>query len=167
MILDSQLLFSSAQSLATDTDTPSTTVIDLTGNPTAGMNIGIQTRFMADMGNAEGVGMPKLVAYVGTAFVTAGSATLNVKFQGSTDNTTFTTYMETGPIAAALLTAGRKIASFDWPPVPDGVALPRYVRLLYGLPGSQTFSAGTIAIAGVVLQKDSQRYYGPAFSAAD
>jgi hypothetical protein len=164
MILDSSLLFSVAQSLATDTDTPSSTVIDLTGG--VSMNVGVQSRFMADMGLAEGVGMPKLVAYVGTAFATSGSATLNVKFQGSTDNSTFTTYAETGPIAASRLTAGRKIAEFDWPPVPEGVSMPRYVRLLYGLPGSQTFSAGTIAIAGVVLQRDGIRYYGPGFKVA-
>lgn len=167
MILDSLLLFSNGQALATDTDTASTSVIDLTGNPTAGMNVGIQSRFMADMGLAQGVGMPKILAIVGTTFATAGAATLNVMFQGSTDNVTYNTYVQTGPIAASRLVAGAQVAHFDWPPVPSGLALPRYVRLNYGLPGSQTFSTGSIAIAGVLLQADGIRYYGPGFSVAD
>lgn len=164
MILDNQLLFSNLQSLITAaTGTPSTTVIDLTGG--VAMNIGLMTRFGEDLGTGPGLSAPRVVAFVGTAFTTTNSATLMTQFQGSTDSTTWTTYMETPAYAAAALVAGFKIADFAWPVVPQGVALPRYVRLNYVLPGSTSFTAGTI-FASVSLATDQQNYYGPAYSAA-
>lgn len=163
MIFDSNLLFSTSQSLITDTDTPSETVVDLTGG--VAINIGIMTRFGEDLGIGDGVAKPQVVAYVGTAFTTGTAATLNMQFQGSTDSTTWTTYAETGGVAAAKLVAGAKLA-LDWPIVPAGQALPRYVRLNYKLPATSSFTAGTINLAGVVLQQDAQQYYGPAYSVA-
>lgn len=163
MILDNNLLFSNFQSLITATDTPSTTVIDLTGG--VAMNIGKMTRFGEDLGIGPGVGFPRIVAYVGTAFVTANVATLQVQFQGSTDSTTWDTYISVNASGAANLTAGTRVADFAWPRVPKEFSLPRYVRLNYKLPGSTSFTAGTI-FAGVVLEATEQNYYGPAYSAA-
>lgn len=162
MILDNQLLFSNFQSLITDSDTGST-VIDMEGG--VAENIGLMTRFGQDLGIGNGVGAPRVVGIVGTAFVTANVATLTVKFQGSTDSTTWDTYIETTALGASVLTANAKVFDFAWPQVPKGFSNPRYIRLLYDLPGSTSFTAGTI-FAGVVLETDAQKYYGPAFSAA-
>lgn len=164
MIFDSQLLFVNSQSLITDTDTVSENVIDLTGGVT--MNIGIMTRFGEDIGIGDGVAIPKLAAYVGTAFTTTNSGTLTIEFQGSTDNSTFSTYASSRAYPASELIAGAKIGPLDWPPVPAGLAKPRYLRLNFKLPASTSFTAGTILLAGLVLQRDDQAYYGPGFSVA-
>lgn len=164
MILDSQLLFVNSQSLITDTNTPSESVIDLTGG--VSMNVGIQSRFGEDIGIGDGVAMPKLAMYVGDAFVTGNAATLQVAMQGSTDNVTFDTYGLSPAYAAAVLTAGAKIAPLDWPPVAAGKSLPRYLRLNFILPAGTAFTSGSIAIAGLVLQRDDQNYYGPGFAVA-
>lgn len=153
MIFDSNLLFSNGQSLAVTTSTPSTTVIDLTGNPTAGLNIGNASRYGADMGIGDGVAVLKVAAYVGTALTTTNSATLQIQFQGSTDSSTWDTYIETPAFAAAKLTAGQKLGTFDWPLVGPGFSLPRYIRLNYVLPETTSFTTGTI-FAGIVLQRD-------------
>lgn len=162
MIFDNQLVFSNYQSLISNTDTPSTTVIDLTGG--VALNTGIAATFGEDLGIGDGVANPQIAAYVGTPFVTANSATLQMQFQGSTDSITWTTYMSAPAYTAANLTAGAKIA-MDWPNVPQGVALPRYVRINWKLPAGTSFTAGTI-FAGVVVQQDAQVYYPPAYSVA-
>lgn len=163
MILDTNLLFSNFQSLITDTTTASTTVIDLTGGVT--MNVGKQTRFGEDLGIGPGIGAPRVRGVVGTAFTTTNAATLTVRFQGSTDSSTWDTYIETTTIAAAALTAGATAFDFAWPVVPPGKSNPRYIRLSYVLAGSTSFTAGTI-YAAVALDTDLQAYYGPAYSAA-
>ena len=138
MIMDNQLVFSNAQSLITAASTASTTVIDMT--------------VAQDLGVGDGVGSPKILGLVGTAFTTTNSGTLNVQFQGSTDSSTWTTYAETGAMAAASLTAGQQIIGFAWPKrLYSNTALPRYIRLYYGVANS--FTAGTIT-AAIVLQRD-------------
>lgn len=151
MILDNNLVFSNAQSLAVSTTTASTTTIDLTGG--SSLNIGNGSTFGADMGIGDGVAMPKIAAYIGTALQTANSATLNIQFQGSTDSSTWTTYVETGALAASVLVAGAKVAAFDWPLKATGAAMPRYIRLNYNLPNATAFTTGTIT-AAIVLQRD-------------
>lgn len=153
MIFDTNLLFSNGQSLAVTTSTPSTTVIDLTGNPTAGLNIGNAARYGADMGIGDGVAVLKVAAYVGTALTTTNAATLQIVFQGSTDSSTWDTYLLSPVYAAAALTAGAKLGTFDWPLVALGKSLPRYIRLNYDLPETTSFTTGTI-FAGIVLQRD-------------
>lgn len=139
MIMDNQLVFSSAQSLITASATvASTNVIDMT--------------VAQDLGIGDGVAQPKLLVLVGTAFTTTNSGTVNIQFQGSTDSSTFTTYAETGAIAAASLTAGQMVAGLDWPKrLLSSTALPRYVRMAYVVTNGIT--AGTIT-AAVVLNRD-------------
>jgi hypothetical protein len=134
--MDNQLVFSTAQ--AVTATAASTNVIDMT--------------VAQDLGVGDGVGSPKILGLVGTAFAGAG-ATLNVQFQGSPDNATWTTFAETGVMPVASLTAGQQIIGFNWPRRPfSNTALPRYIRLNYVV-ASGPFTAGTLT-AAVVLQRD-------------
>lgn len=148
MILDQNLIFSNTVALTSSTGSTS---IDLLGG--VAENIGIGTRFGADYGVGDGVAMPKVAAFVMTAAITATDAsTLTINFQGSTDNSNWTTYVSTGAMAQSLLTVGAKIAMFDWPHRMTGAAMPRYVRLQY-VASLSNFSTGAI-FAGIVLQRD-------------
>lgn len=141
-------------------------VIDLLGSGvgTAPANIiGNATVFGQDIGIGGGGPQPTLLVTVGTAFVTGGSATLNVQLQGAVDSGAPTyapgswiTLVETGTLAASVLTAGQVIARFDMPPaVPPGT-LPRYLRINFVTPSGQQFSAGTIAFAYPTYVRDDQ-----------
>jgi hypothetical protein len=149
MIMDSQLQFSSAQAVTT-VSTASTTITayDESGGNT---NIGNATRFGADMGVSEGMNKPKIVVGIPTAFTSTNSATINFQFQGSTDSSTWTTYIESGALAATVLTAGATWV-FDWPRKALGAAMPRYVRMYYAL-GTGVMTTGTVN-ANVVLNAD-------------
>lgn len=114
-------------------------------------------------GTDFGIGAFKMLLQVavGTAFTTATAATLNVQFQGAPDAGTptyqpgtWTTYMETGAIAAASLTAGQIIARMDWPPAFPSSARPRFARLNFSIPAATDFTAGTIAHALIVPARD-------------
>ncbi len=144
---------------ATGVDTPSN-VIDLLG---AGVGvappniIGQATVFGTDLG--VGGKRPEINVVVGTAFQTSNSATLNVALQAAIDDGTYNpgtwnTIVETGEIAAASLTAGQIIARFPFlPAFPDNLN-PRFVRLLFQVPASTAFTAGTIASATVTMVRD-------------
>jgi phage tail protein X len=154
MILDNQLCFSSAQTLVVATPgVASTNSYDVSGSPLNGVNVGPNdTQLTVDFGIGDGL-RPKIAASIVAACTTATGATLNVQFQGSTDTVTWTTYVETGPVAAALLTANTRIAAFDWPVRQIGAAVPRYYRLYYAL-AAGSFLTGSIT-ACVALQQDA------------
>lgn len=149
MILDSQLLFSDGQAVTTSAG--STNVVDL-----------VDPRDI-------GPGMPlKLLAVVGTAFTTdsTNASTLTIEVQGSTNSTTsnFTTIARSAALGVASLGAQSKLFPIDWPALPSGVALPRYIRLLYTV-ATAAFAGGTIT-AGLVLDRDDQRIYPSNFENA-
>jgi|WetSurMetagenome_2_1015567.scaffolds.fasta_scaffold00850_7 hypothetical protein len=151
MIMDAQLAFSSAQAITTASAASSNiTAYDLSGGNT---NIGGASgyRFGADLGVSEGFNKAKIVVSFPVAFTTTNSATLNIQFQGSTDSSTWTTYIESGAIAAASLTQGAAWV-FDWPRKALGAAMPKYVRMYYTL-GTGQMTTGTIN-ANVVLNAD-------------
>lgn len=106
-----------------------------------------------DMGGVDG-GIPfKIMCLVTTSLTSTGAATFQVLAQGSTDNTTFTTYAETPAMIATACTAGKMIANFDWPGVlPNDGSLPRYLRLRYTV-GTAIVSAGAL-ISTIVLGRD-------------
>jgi hypothetical protein len=120
--------------------------------------IGTRTLFGADLG--IDFYKPQVVITVGTIFATASGATLNVQFQGAVDTGVgggylpgaWITFMETGAIAVANLTAAAGI-KFDWPPAFPVGTLPRYIRLNF-LTATGTFTTGTIASALVTLVSD-------------
>ena len=144
-------------------------IIDLLGSGvgTAPANIiGNAAVFGEDIGVGGGVPEPTLNVVVGTVFATSDSATLNVQLQAAADNgasgtppynpATWTTIVETGPIAAATLTAGRVIARFDIPPtIPENLN-PRFYRLNFVTPSGTQFTTGTISSAYPTYMRDDQ-----------
>lgn len=139
MILDSNLNFSSAQAITNSAASSTVTAYDESGGNT---NIGNVSRFGADFGVGQGKVHPKIVVGISTTFTTTNSATLNIQFQGSTDSSSWTTYVETGALAAAVLTSG-SVVELEWPRKALGAAMPRYVRLYYTV-GTGVFSAGAV-----------------------
>jgi len=122
-----------------------------------------------DLGIGDGEAIPKIACLIGTSVTTANTtASIYLRFQGSTDSTNWTTYVQSAPLTTASLTAGTSIFMVDIPPVPAGVALPTYYRLFFDVDntgGTQTISAGTI-LAGVVLSRDNNNVgqYASGFS---
>lgn len=140
MILDKLLLVSSAQALTATA--VSTDVIDLA--------------VARDMSPGEPI---KGFVDVVTALLSAGSSTLQVQVQGSTDNSTFSTYWESEAIAKASITAVGSRIDFELPRPTPGRALPRYLRLNYVV-ATADFTAGAIT-AGLVLGRDDLVSYPP------
>lgn len=149
MILDSQLCFSSAQTV-NSTTVASTNIIDLK-NP-------------RDLGIGDNPAL-KLAIYVTTAFVLASSTpSLTIQFQGAPDNgsglpDTYVTYAESRAYAAADMPLGAKLFPIDVPHRdPTLVAtFPRFYRLNY-LVATSTFSAGALSAYMVIDRQDSAQY---------
>lgn len=159
MILDAFLQFDNAVSLAIAAGTQaSTNVIDL------GVTSGIPTS--ANGGGARDIGIGdspamKLVVQVTTTFTSGGAATLVVALQGAVDNgsgapAAFSTWWSSPAYALAALNAGSRLFDMDMPRPPDGIAIPRYLRLLYTV-GAATVTAGNIS-SYIVLDRDDQIY---------
>jgi hypothetical protein len=159
MILDGLLTFDSAVSLAIATGTQaSTNVIDL------GISSGIPTS--ANGGGARDIGIGddpamKFVVQVSTTFTSGGAGTLAVALQGAIDNgsgvpSTFTTWWTSPAFALATLNAGSRLFDMDMPRPPDGIAIPRFIRLLYTV-GGATMTAGNVS-SYLVLDRDDQFY---------
>lgn len=163
MILDSLLQFDNAVSLAIAAGTQaSTNVIDL-GIGTTATN-GIPNS--ANGGGARDIGIGddpamKLLVLVTTTFTSGGAATLSVALQGAVDNlaaapAAFSTWWVSPAYALATLNAGSRLLDMDMPRPPDGIAIPRFLRLLYTV-GAATVTAGNIS-AFIVLDRDDQVY---------
>lgn len=159
MILDALLQFDNAVSLAIAAGTQvSTNIIDL------GVTSGIPSS--ANGGGARDIGIGddpamKLLVQVVTAFTSAGAATLAVALQGAIDNgagapAAFSTWWSSPAYALATLNAGSRLMDMDMPRPPDGIAIPRFLRLLYTV-GAATVTAGTIS-SFIVLDRDDQIY---------
>jgi hypothetical protein len=140
MIIDGLLLFDSAFALTVTA--PSTNVIDL-----------LNAR---DIGVGDHPGMEIMFEML-TPLLSAGATTLQVQAQGSTDNSTYTTYAETPAIGKAALTAGRYVLPISWPRPDPGAALPRYLRLNY-IVATGPFTGGTITAALVLDRQDNVNY---------
>jgi hypothetical protein len=184
-MLDAALQFSNAQALTAAAQ--STNFYDqLTGQmltttytPTpAGVIWPVnETYFGEDLGIGKGLGTPRVIVNVGTAFLTV--TTIAVQFQGAPENATshasgnrsdlvFVTYMQTPTIALALLTANTRIASFDWPMRSAGQGLPRFVQLNYPITGASA-TASTLNADVTLGDEDAQgtlQYYGSNYKVA-
>lgn len=148
MIIDGLLQFDPALSAITVTRV-STNVIDLL-NP-------------RDIGDSAS---PPMICYIGinAAFTAGGAGTLQVQAQGSVDNVTYFTYLETRAFSIAELTPIGRAIAFAWPTVPVGNAaltgsgaLPRYLRLNY-IVATGPMLTGSVN-AQLVLDAQSQRQY--------
>lgn len=137
MILDKLLMFSEAQ--AVTATAASTDVIDL--GPIDGTRRDI------------GVGYPlEFWVLVNTNATAAGAATVNVQLQTSPDNSAWTTIYESGALALAALTAGKRIMSAK---VPAGVQ--KYLRVNYAV-STGPLTAGAFT-SGINLDVDNNTPY--------
>jgi hypothetical protein len=143
MLLDQNLLLDTAHALTATA--ASTNVVDL-----------VNARDIA-VGKAHGA-TPTLMVLVTTTFSTTNSGTLTVQFQGSTDNSTFTTYAESRAYTAGELVAGNRLFDDDIPRPSGGAATPRYLRLNYVV--ANAFTAGAVT-AAIVLGRDDLIAYPP------
>jgi hypothetical protein len=161
MILDAFLQFDSAVSLAIGAGTQaSTNVLDF------GISSGIPSS--ANGGGARDMGIGddpalKLLVVVTTTFTSGGAATLAVALQGAVDNgagapAAYSTWWTSPTYALATLNAGSRLLDMDFPRPPDGIAIPRFVRLLWTV-GTTNFTAGN-ASAYVVLDREDYNYQG-------
>lgn len=161
MILDAFQQFDSAVSLAIAAGTQaSTNVLDY------GITSGIPTS--ANGGGARDMGIGddpalKLLVQVTTTFTSGGAGTLSVAVQGAPDNGSgapgsYTTWWTSPTYALATLVAGERLLDMDFPRPPAGVAVPRYVRLLYTV-ATATMTAGAVT-SYVVVDRDDQMYNG-------
>ena len=163
MILDALLQFDNAASLAIAAGTQaSTNVIDFglgtSTNPAIPSN--------ANGGGARDMGIGddpalKLLVQVSTTFTSGGAGTLSVAIQGAPDNGSgapgsYTTWWTSPVYALATLVAGARLLNMDFPRPPAGVAVPRFVRLLYTV-GTATMTAGAVS-AYLVFDRDDQMY---------
>ena len=162
MILDNYLTFDNNTSLAIAAGTQvSANVIDL------GITSGIPTS--ANGGGARDIGIGddpamKLLVQVITTFTSAGAATLTCTLQGAVDNgagipAAFSSWWtQAAPFALATLNAGSRLMDMDMPRPPDGIAVPRFLRMSYTV-GTAAFTAGNIS-SFIVLDRDDQMYNG-------
>lgn len=160
MILDGYLLFDTAANLAQPVGTyTSANVIDfgLVGIPTSANGGGAR-----DMGIGDDPAL-KLLVQANVGFTSAGAGTLAISLQGAPDNGAgapgaFTTWWTSPVYALATLSIGSRLFDMDFPRPPDGVAIPRFVRMSYAVAGA-TFTAGQLE-SGIVLDRDDQIYNG-------
>lgn len=158
MILDAFLTFDTAVSLAIGVGTQaSTNVIDLhmAGIPTLANGQGAR-----DIGIGDAPAL-KIYCQVTTTFTSGGAATLSVTLQGATDNgsgapAAYSSWWASPAYALATLNQGSRLFDMDMPRPPDGIAIPRFLRLLYTV-GAATVTAGAIS-AGLVLDRIDQPY---------
>ncbi|NUO70118.1 Bbp16 family capsid cement protein [Escherichia coli] len=137
MITDKLLMFSEAQ--AVTNTAASTDVIDL--GPIDGNRRDI------------GVGYPlEFWVLVNEAATATGEATVNIQLQTSENNSSWTTIYDSGALAKATLTAGKRVVSAK---VPAGVQ--RYLRVNYSVATSQ-LTAGKFT-AGISLDVDANTPY--------
>lgn len=111
-----------------------------------------------DLGIGDGMEVPHLALTIGTAFTSSLSTlSINWQFQGSTDSSTWTTYVETGSLTTASFAAGNSILPIAVPRRPSGVALPLYYRVLGTVTsnGTASISTGTVYGGIVIARQDS------------
>jgi hypothetical protein len=160
MILDNLLAFDTGANLAQIVGTyNSANIIDLhmAGIPVLANNQGAR-----DMGVGDDPAL-KLLVQVSVAFASLGAATLTVNLQGATDNgsgapAAYSTWWSSPAYPLATLVAGARLFDMDMPRPPAGIAMPRFLRLTYGIGGATT-TAGTVQ-AYIVIDRMDQPYQG-------
>ena len=143
MLLDNQNQFSAAQAVISTGSTPSTNTIDL----------GVAR----DVGGAV-TDQLALLCEVVTPFTSGGSATLQVQFQTSPDNSSWSTLAQSDAIPVAALVQSYRFLPGE---LPGGTS--RYLRLNYVV-GTGAMTAGTLT-AALVPALDVQPSYPRAYAA--
>lgn len=143
MLIDAQNQFSAVQAVTSVGATPSTNVIDL----------GVAR----DIGGAV-TDQLMLLCEVVTPFTSGGSATLQVQFQTSADNSSWSTLVQSDAVPVASLVQGYKFLPNE---LPGNTS--RYVRLNYVV-GTAAMTAGNLT-AGFVPSLDVQPTYARGYAA--
>jgi hypothetical protein len=158
MILDNLLAFSVNQSIAAVTSTiVSSNSLDL---HMAGIPVLANLQGARDIGIGDDPAM-KILVQITTTVTSAGAATLQVKFQGATDNglgaaNAFSDWWVSPAYALATLVQGARLMDIDMPRPPAGIAIPRFLQLSYVIGGATT-TAGNVS-AFIVLDRHDQAY---------
>jgi hypothetical protein len=153
MILDRNLVFDGGLALAfvpITASRPSTDVIDLRTANEISWGEKIQVTVLSN-----------------GLFAAAGAATLAIDFQGSVDNSTWTTYASELPMPIATLNSrvvgGQPyVMAMSVPPRQPGAARPRFLRLNYTV-ATGPFTAGAV-LAFLNLGRDEIEAYPRNFS---
>lgn len=161
MILDALLMFDppgTPKNLAQVVGAyDSTNIIDL---HMLGLPVLANGQGARDVGIGDDPAMKILVQVLNT-FTSGGAGTLSVSLQGAPDNGAgqpgaFVNWYTSAVYALATLNGGSRLLQMDMPRPPDGVAMPRFLKLVYTIAGA-TMTAGTVT-AGLVLDRDDQPY---------
>lgn len=155
MILDAFLQFDPVGTLVNPNGTTqnSTNVIDL---HMSGIPVLANLQGARDIGIGDDPAL-KLLVQVSTAYT--GGTSLSVALQGATDDGTgnaaaFSTWWISPAYAVATLVAGARMLDMDMPRPPAGVAIPRFLRLLYTSVGAVSGKIG----AWIVIDRHDQPY---------
>jgi hypothetical protein len=142
MILDKENMFDWNNALLASR--ASTNVIDLVANRELGESMAMNPHL-------------KIRVSVDTALVSGGSSTLAVVLQGSTDGSTWDTYLTTPAVAKASLVAGFFI-EVPWARRPtNAFGKPKQIRLSYTV-GTTDFTGGTISAYVALDMQDAEIY---------
>lgn len=113
-----------------------------------------------DLVNARDLGFPtvgnpslKIRVLITTAMLSTGSSTLVISMLGSTDSTTWETYVQSPAIPKASLVAGYKY-DLAWAPKKVGDPMPRYIRLGYTVDVADMTAGALSAFVVLDLQAD-------------
>lgn len=90
----------------------------------------------------------KILVQVTTAFTSGGAATLQINFQGATDNgagaaAAFSTWWSSPAYTVAQLSLGARLMDMDMPRPPQGTAIPRFLQLQYVV-AAAAFTGGVL-----------------------
>lgn len=157
MILDAQLQFSNAQTLAIAVGSAaSTNIIDL---HMSGIPVLANLQGARDLG-AAGTKL-KLFVTITTTATSGGAGTLAVSLQGAPDNGSgvpgsYTTWWTSPAYALGTLVQGARLMDMDMPRPPAGVGMPRFIRLLYTV-AAVDLTGGAVS-AYLVLDRPDQAY---------
>lgn len=165
MILDAQLLFTGISPAAgignaDNTDSPttgtqaSTNIIDL---HMAGIPVLANLQGARDIGIGDNPAL-KILAVVTVAFT--GGTSLQTAIQGAPDNGSgapgsYATWWLSPAYTEATLVIGARLYDMDMPRPPQGIVVPRFLRLTWITVGTHT--AGRVE-AGIVLDRIDQMY---------
>lgn len=159
MFLDSLVQLAAAQAVTSTAAGTATFDVSGLGSGTVynGITGGLNSDLLGfDIGAGDGIAIPTLYWNVTTAFVSAGSATLQIGIQAAPDNGsgsagTYQIITETAPLTPAQLALNAN-GQFAIPPVGAnwvGEAMPRFYQVEFTV-ATSTFSSGAIS-ANIVL----------------
>lgn len=105
---------------------------------------------------------PALKIFIGVTVAFTGGTSMQVNFQGATDNgagapAAFTTWWSSPVYTEGQLALGARLMDMDMPRPPDGVAIPRFLQIQYISVG--THGAGKVR-GNIVLDRPDQYYTG-------